>query len=47
MAEKSAANVSAAIEKSKDTTLARFVYALGIRNVGKSPARTSLDISAP
>jgi DNA ligase (NAD+) len=35
MAEKSAANVRAAIEKSRDTTLARFVYALGIRNVGE------------
>ena len=39
MAEKSAANVVAAIEKSKDTTLARFVYALGIRNVGEVTAR--------
>jgi DNA ligase (NAD+) len=29
----------AAIEKSKDTTLARFVYALGIRNVGEVTAR--------
>src|SRR6185312_3973465 len=35
MAEKSAANVVAAIEKSKDATLARFIYALGIRNVGE------------
>ena len=35
MAEKSAANVVAAIEKSKDTTLGRFIYALGIRNVGE------------
>ncbi len=39
MAEKSAANVAAAIEKSKDTTLARFVYALGIRNVGEVTAK--------
>ena len=39
MAEKSAANVYAAIEKSKDTTLARFVYALGIRNVGEVTAK--------
>jgi len=39
MAEKSAANVVAAIEKSKDTTLGRFVYALGIRNVGEVTAR--------
>ncbi len=39
MAEKSAANVVAAIEKSKATTLARFVYALGIRQVGEATAR--------
>ncbi len=35
MAEKSAANVAAGIEKSKETTLGRFIYALGIRNVGE------------
>ena len=39
MAEKSAANVVAAIEKSKETTLGRFIYALGIRNVGEVTAR--------
>ncbi len=39
MAEKSAANVLAAIAASKSTTLARFVYALGIRNVGESTAK--------
>ncbi len=39
MAEKSAANLLAAIEGSKKTTLARFVYALGIRNVGEATAR--------
>ncbi|MDR1708249.1 MAG: NAD-dependent DNA ligase LigA [Candidatus Accumulibacter sp.] len=39
MAEKSAANLLAAIEASKRTSLARFVYALGIRNVGESTAR--------
>ena len=39
MAEKSAANVCAAIEKSKDATLGRFVYALGIRNVGEVTAK--------
>ncbi len=39
MADKSAANVFAAIEKSKDATLARFVYALGIRNVGEVTAK--------
>jgi DNA ligase (NAD+) len=39
MAEKSAANVLAAIEKSKKTTLPRFIFALGIRNVGETTAR--------
>ena len=39
MAEKSAANLHAAIEKSKDATLARFLYALGIRNVGEVTAK--------
>lgn len=39
MAEKSAANVASALERSKRTTLARFIYALGIRNVGESTAR--------
>ena len=39
MAEKSASNLLAAIEKSKATTLARFIYALGIRNVGETTAK--------
>ena len=39
MAEKSAGNLLAAIDASKATSLARFVYALGIRNVGESTAR--------
>jgi len=39
MAEKSATNLLAAIEKSRQTTLARFVYALGIRNVGEATAK--------
>ena len=39
MAEKSAANVVAAIEKSKTTTLARFIYGLGIRHVGEATAK--------
>jgi DNA ligase (NAD+) len=39
MAEKSAANVQAAIDKSKSTTLPRFIYALGIRNVGEVTAK--------
>jgi DNA ligase (NAD+) len=39
MAEKSAGNVLKAIEKSKKTTLARFIYALGIRHVGESTAK--------
>lgn len=39
MGEKSATNLLAAIEKSKSTTLARLIYALGIRGVGESTAR--------
>ncbi|MEO8157716.1 MAG: NAD-dependent DNA ligase LigA [Betaproteobacteria bacterium] len=38
MGEKSAGNVLDAIEKSKTTTLPRFVFALGIRNVGETTA---------
>lgn len=34
MAEKSAQNILNALEKSKNTTLGRFIYALGIREVG-------------
>jgi DNA ligase (NAD+) len=39
MAERSAANVIAAIEGSRATTLARFIFALGIRHVGEATAR--------
>jgi len=39
MGEKSAQNLVEAIEKSKRTTLQRFIYALGIRNVGEATAR--------
>ena len=39
MADKSAANVVAALARSRQTTLARFLYALGIRQVGESTAR--------
>ena len=39
MAEKSAQNVQQGIEHSKNTTLARFIFALGIRNVGEATAK--------
>ncbi len=39
MAEKSAQNIVDALEKSKQTTLARFLYALGIRQVGETTAK--------
>jgi DNA ligase (NAD+) len=39
MADKSAQNVLAAIEKSKQAILPRFIYALGIRNVGEATAK--------
>ena len=38
MGEKSADNLLAAIERSKSTTLARFLYGLGIREVGEATA---------
>lgn len=38
MAEKSAANLVEALEASKETTLPRFLYALGIRDVGEATA---------
>ena len=39
MAEKSANNVLASIEKSKHTTLPRFLFGLGIRHVGEATAK--------
>jgi DNA ligase (NAD+) len=39
MAEKSAANVLAAIDHSRRTTLGRFIFALGIRHVGEATAK--------
>ena len=40
MAEKSASNLIKAIDKSRTTTLARFLYALGIHDVGETTAQT-------
>ncbi|MFD1556387.1 NAD-dependent DNA ligase LigA [Paraburkholderia silviterrae] len=39
MADKSAQNLLDSLEKAKSTTLARFIYALGIRHVGESTAK--------
>ena len=39
MADKSASNLLEALEKSKQTTLARFVFGLGIRHVGEATAK--------
>lgn len=39
MAEKSAQKLLATIERTKDTSLERFIYALGIREVGEATAR--------
>lgn len=39
MAEKSAQNLLAALEKSKHTTLPRFLFGLGIRHVGEATAK--------
>lgn len=43
MGEKSAENVLQALDKSKATTLARFLYSLGIREVGEATAQTLAD----
>ena len=40
MAEKSAKNLVASLEKSKKTTLARFLFSLGIHSVGETTAQT-------
>jgi DNA ligase (NAD+) len=39
MAEKSAGNLIQALQRSKDTRLDRFIYALGIREVGEATAK--------
>ncbi len=39
MGEKSAQNLLAGLQQSKQTTLARFLYALGIRHVGETTAK--------
>ena len=39
MGEKSARNLLNALDRSKDTTLARFIFALGMRNVGEATAK--------
>ena len=39
MAEKSASNLLQALEHSKQTTLARFIFGLGIRHVGEATAK--------
>ena len=40
MADKSASNLLNELEKSRQTTFARFLYALGIRHVGEATARS-------
>jgi DNA ligase (NAD+) len=46
MGKKSAENLLAALDKSRSTTLTRFIYALGIQEVGESTAR-NLAMSFP
>jgi DNA ligase (NAD+) len=43
MGEKSAENILANLERSKRTTLRRFLYALGVRHVGEATAKTLAD----
>lgn len=40
LGEKSVSNMLSAIEASKDTTLSRFIYAIGIRGVGETTAQS-------
>ncbi|MCP5421160.1 MAG: NAD-dependent DNA ligase LigA [Gammaproteobacteria bacterium] len=40
MGEKSAAKLAQALDRSRSTTLARFLYALGVRGVGEATAQT-------
>ena len=40
MGEKSATNLLEALDKSRETTLARFLFALGIRDVGEATAQS-------
>lgn len=44
MGDKSANNILASIEKSKKTTLPRFLYALGIREVGETTAHLLAEV---
>jgi len=44
MAKKSASNIINAINQSKNTTWTRFIYALGIRNVGETVAHSLNNI---
>ncbi len=43
MGKKSADNLSASLQKSKQTTFARFLYALGISNIGEASACALTD----
>ena len=43
MGMKSAQNIIASLDKSKKTTLAKFIFALGIRDVGETTARILAD----
>ena len=43
MGQKSAENLLASFDRSRHTTLARFLYALGIREVGEATARALAD----
>ena len=46
MGQRSAENLVNAIAASRDTTLARFIYSLGIREVGEATARQLADYFA-
>ena len=43
--EKSIANILQSVEKSKETTLARFIFALGIKHIGQIAAEAIADVA--
>ena len=43
MEEKARQNMLSSLDKSRDTTLGRFLYALGIRHVGEQTGRVRAD----
>ena len=47
MGDKSSDNLLASIQLSRSTTLPKFIYALGIREVGEATARAPISVELP